>query len=96
MNYFDSLYLPYLSACIVKKLSPESCDAFPYDISHFSLELYEALLQELYSGKACCHLENETKWHWVRDEYKKNIPHLLAHLEQDYKLMQQRYHENLT
>lgn len=31
------------------------------------------LYMELISGKACCHLENDDKWIWVRNYYLNKI-----------------------
>ena len=30
---------------------------------------FNILLQLLFSGMACCHLENKEKWNWVYDYY---------------------------
>jgi hypothetical protein len=34
---------------------------------------FRNLYQELISGKACCHLEDDKKWSWVREYYYNKI-----------------------
>lgn len=60
----------YYSACIVKKFCRTE---IPLDFGPFRIELYGALLQQLFQGKACCHLEADAPWQWVRDYYINRI-----------------------
>ena len=65
----DKVLILYFSALIVYKYCPEQFDALTVDIKEITLEVYRELLRLLFSGKACCHLENDEEWNWVREFY---------------------------
>ena len=65
-------HIIYLAALIVKRFSPNTVPDL--DLSHPCEETYTALWNALYDGRACCHLENEAAWSFVRQELKKKIP----------------------
>lgn len=92
-NYLDAPYIPYLSALIVKKYNPDALDEFEGDISKFDISLNEKLWACIYSGKACCHLEKEEEWAWVRDAYMEKLPKQSAMLQQEMTLDEMRYEE---
>lgn len=75
------IYQPYLAAIIVRRFCPECIGE--WDLDNFTPSLYNHILQELYSGKACCHLENEQKWDFVKKEYMEDIPKQMKILEQE-------------
>ncbi|MCR5608466.1 MAG: hypothetical protein K6G26_05325 [Lachnospiraceae bacterium] len=67
---FDKKRMLYISAEIVIKY----CKCFKDTVYYNYLEQdnwFEILYKELVSGKACCHLENDDEWNWVRDYYNK-------------------------
>lgn len=66
----EKIYIPYFSAQIVDKYYP---DIFDVDIENDCVDTYAELLRLLFSGKACCHLEDEEKWKWVKDYYHAEI-----------------------
>lgn len=66
----DKIYIIYFSACIVYKYCSE---LFEVDLGELTPDLYEMLLKQLFKGKACCHLENDEEWQWVREYYLDRI-----------------------
>lgn len=66
---FEKYKILYYSALIVKKYCPKQFYEENLDIELLNAENYEKLLSLLFSGKACCHLENEEKWNWVYSYY---------------------------
>lgn len=69
---FNKRKMLFLSAEIVKKY----CGKFKNTNLDYSLQQenwFEMLYMELISGKACCHLENDDKWIWVRNYYLNKI-----------------------
>lgn len=80
-GHLSPLFLPYLSALIVKHFCPAAMEA--YDLEQFSPRLYARLLNLLYSGKACCHLENDSFGAGVREYYKKEITAKVLLMEQE-------------
>jgi len=37
-------------------------------------DVFEKIMRWLFEGKACCHLENEEEWLWVKEYYLSQIP----------------------
>ena len=72
-NYnFDKKMMLYYSSEIVKKY----CDEFRINEYDYCLEQegwFKSLYNELITGKACCHLEDDEKWDWVREYYINKI-----------------------
>ena len=66
-------FILYFSALIVDKYCPELFESIHLDVNEISPELFGILLKLLFSGKACCHLENDTEWSWVREYYTSRI-----------------------
>lgn len=66
----EKIYIPYFSAQIVNKYCP---GVFDLDIDNDCVDTYAELLRLLFSGKACCHLEDDEKWQWVREYYYAEI-----------------------
>lgn len=60
----------YYSARIVEKYCAKLVEAEKLDLSEAGTENYERLFELLFSGKACCHLEDEEKWRWVYGYFK--------------------------
>ena len=69
----EKIFILYFSALIVKKYCPDKFDDIQLDVDDFSIEVYRMLLKLLFAGKACCHLENEAEWEWVRTYYQARI-----------------------
>lgn len=67
MEQLGDYHIIYIAAIIVHKYSPQI--ELDIDLSKPSAQLYEYLWKNLYSGKACCHLENEEVWKCTRNEY---------------------------
>ncbi len=65
-------HIIFIAATIVKKFSPQCVQDI--DLDTFSQSTYYALWNNLYDGSACCHLENETEWAYIRDIFKEKIP----------------------
>lgn len=71
MNSFDKKSILLMSAAIVNKC----CKQFSgteYDCTTDNEECFEMLYKQLVTGKACCHLEKDSEWEWVRNYYLKN------------------------
>jgi len=71
LEQLDKLHIIYISALIVRKFSPKCVPAI--DLDNPNAALYEFLWNELFSGKACCHLENENEWNFVKSFYQKSV-----------------------
>ena len=56
----------YYSAALVRRYCPELLMEEKPDITYFDIGIYERLLACLFSGRACCHLEKEEQYAWVR------------------------------
>lgn len=69
----ERAFILYFSALIVNKYCPKLFTSFAQDIQEITPELFGKLLELLFSGKACCHLEEDAKWDWVRDYYRQRI-----------------------
>ncbi len=78
-EYLETLFLPYISALIVKHFCPSLMEE--YDLEQFSPYLYGRLLNLLYSGKACCHLECDNFGTGIREHYKKEITQKICLME---------------
>lgn len=65
---FDKKKMLYISAEIVKKYCKQFTDS-EYDYSLKQDNWFEGLYEQLISGKACCHLEDDDMWNWVREYY---------------------------
>ncbi len=92
-NYMDALYIPYISALIVKKYCPQVAAEFDSDLACFDVSLHRKLWNEIYSGIACCHLEQEDNWAWVRDSYREDLNRQCDLLQQEIWLDRIRYQE---
>ena len=82
-------HIVYIAALIVKKFAPGCVPQV--DLDRPNKESYEFLWTELYSGKACCHLEKEEEWGFVRGEWKKKVPENAALAVKDLQ-----YHKIMT
>lgn len=76
-------HIIFIAALIVNHFSP-----VPFDLSMPTVDLYTNLWDTLLSGKACCHLENEEKWSYVKEEYKKTISGRVGAAMKDLKYHQ--------
>lgn len=65
----ERLFILYFSALIVNKYCPGLFHEWKQDLTEATPELNRELLGLLFSGKACCHLENDGEWNWVREYY---------------------------
>ena len=71
LEQLGDYHIIYISALIVKKYSPDCINDL--DLDELNDSLYYNLWNELYRGKACCHLENESEWGYVKELFTKNI-----------------------
>ncbi len=85
-NYLDALYIPYISALVVRKYCPAAASEFDGNLEHFDISLYRKLWSEIYAGIACCHLEQEEKWAWVRNTYLEDLDRQCNLLQQEIQL----------
>lgn len=69
MYTFDKYLIVYFSILIVKKYCPQLFKNLDLDFKELKADVYEKLLTLLFSGRACCHLENEKEWAWVRNYF---------------------------
>lgn len=69
----EKIFILYFSALIVNKFRPELFASINADVNEMTPELFGILLKLLFSGKACCHLENDAEWNWVRQYYFTGI-----------------------
>ena len=68
---FNKKRVLYISAEIVKKYCTRFKDT-KYDCDLYEENWFEKLYKELVSGKACCNLEDDAEWSWVREYYMNN------------------------
>ncbi len=66
-------FILYFSALIINKYCPKLFESNNLDVNEITPQLFESLLKLLFSGKACCHLENDVEWSWVREYYFARI-----------------------
>lgn len=67
---FEKKKILYISSEIVKKYCKQFKDSeYDYDIKQ--QDWFEKLYMLLISGKACCHLEDDEGWNWVRKYFIK-------------------------
>ena len=59
-------FIIYYSALIVRKYFPDMFEQKKIELDNITPELFGQILREMFMGKACCHLENDDKWVWVR------------------------------
>lgn len=69
MYSFEKYKILYYSGLIVKKYCAGLFERENIEPEVFNEETYRKLLTLLFSGKACCHLEDDEKWSWVREYY---------------------------
>lgn len=72
-NNADRQLIIYFAALITEKICPGIFETKQLDIYVLSRECYRKLFELLFSGKACCHLENENEWEYIRQEFSKTI-----------------------
>ena len=77
-QHVDHAYLPIICALVVEKYCPGITDKEGIHLEAPTAEVLEKLLVQLYSGKACCHLENESKWEFTKKDFMKQIPSQIA------------------
>lgn len=68
---FEKYKILYYSGLIVEKYCPKLIDEEKINMDSLNQDTYGRLLELLFSGKACCHLENEKNFIWVYGHYKK-------------------------
>lgn len=79
LRYFLNIYnsektfILYFGVLIIKKCCPGDFSELE-EVEEPTAEMFEKLLQLLFNGKACCHLENEKEWLWVKEHYLSQIP----------------------
>lgn len=82
---FDRYMILYYSAALVRRYCPALFAEENPDIAHFDIEIYERLLTCLFSGRACCHLEKEEQYAWVRGYFdgvkKEHVERLRRKME---------------
>ena len=66
---FEKNKILYYSALMVRKYCREQMEKEELEIEEWNEKLYKVLFMLLISGKACCHLEEDEKWSWVREYY---------------------------
>ena len=67
---FEKYKILYYSALLVERYCEELVQKEGISLTKLDEETYERLLLLLFSGKACCHLENENKYNWVYSYYE--------------------------
>lgn len=72
LEQLGEVYLPYIAARIIYKYCPKCISCL--DLNNFTPELYGALWKIIYSGKSCCHLENDANWDYIREILFSYIP----------------------
>lgn len=82
LEQLGDYHIIYIAALIVKKYSP-NCIPNNIDLKEPCEKLYTDLWKELYSGKACCHLENEEEWGYIRHKLFAGIPEKVSLASQD-------------
>mgnify|MGYP004530527709 CR=1 FL=1 len=75
LGVYDSerTFILYFSALIVNRYCPQLFTSLVQDIKEITPELFGTRLKLLFEGKACCHMEEDAKWDWVRDYYTQRI-----------------------
>ena len=68
---FEKYKILYYSGLIVKKYCPKLIEEEKINMDSLNQDTYGRLLELLFSGKACCHLENKKKFIWVYEYYEK-------------------------
>ena len=68
---FEKRSILQYSAQIVEKFCPGAITEGGVQIKQPDNVFYEKMLTLLFSGKACCHLEEEEKWQWVYGELEQ-------------------------
>lgn len=81
----EKIHIIYFSALIVKKFCPELFLDFPYDIDKLTSQVYGELLKLLFIGKACCHLEDDGTWNWVRDSFCSRIESCVSYFKKVFE-----------
>lgn len=71
LEQLGDYHVIYIAALIVKRFSPECVPDI--DLSNLNEDTYNKLWDALYSGRACCHLENEDAWAFVRERMREKI-----------------------
>lgn len=86
VNNCERNFILYFSALIVYKFCPQLFDN-EMDICNLTPQLYEKLLKYLFVGNACCHLENDREWGWVREHYISRINGYVRKIERKLEEM---------
>lgn len=76
LEQLGDYHIIYIAALIVEKYAPVCVSQV--DLSSPNESLYTYLWSQLYSGKACCHLENEDDWSSYRDIFRAKIQNNVA------------------
>ncbi|MDE5718563.1 MAG: hypothetical protein K2I53_13280, partial [Lachnospiraceae bacterium] len=76
LEQMGDIYMPYVAAGIVERYVPGSLGGISGEA--LTPELMGRLWGMIYSGKACCHLENEEAWAHVRANFMREIPRQTA------------------
>lgn len=63
----------YFSALLVRKYNSELFEEKNIDMDTLNSDLFISILSEMFMGKACCHLENDSDYDWVRKEYLSKV-----------------------
>lgn len=72
-NNADRQFIVYFAALITEKFCPGIFRNAGIDIYLLTKEVFRKLICLLFEGKACCHLENEEKWAYVRNELESDV-----------------------
>ena len=87
LEQLGDIYMPYIAARIVERYVPGSLGGI--SLEHITPELLGELWEMIYQGKACCHLEKEDDWAYIREGYLQEIPRQTAMVRQEMKLHKQ-------
>ena len=74
---FEKHMVLYYSVALVQRYCPELFVEEKLDITTLNIGTYERQLTLLFSGRACCHLEKEEEYAWVRGHFEIGIINLL-------------------
>ena len=69
---FNKKMVLFYSAEIVRKICSDFAGG-EYTLYCDSPEWFEILYEQLITGKACCHLEDEEEWEWVREHFRERL-----------------------
>lgn len=69
----DRKLIIYFSALIVKKYNSGLFEEKNIDTDNLTQDLFVSILTEMFNGKACCHLENDIEYDWVRKQYLSKV-----------------------